>query len=274
VRFLFRRPRANIERMENLRTYGNPPFSVAVLHGGPGAPGEMVPVARKMSATRGVLEPLQTSASVEGQIQELHDVLTRNATLPLTLVGWSWGAWLGFIFTARYPDMVQRLVLVGSPPFEAKYAAGILDTRLRRLPPAEKSEALSLLKALGEEATPPDAILARLGELFGKSDAYDPLPDEAEAITCRADIYRQVWSEAETLRRSGKLLELGTEITCPVTAIHGAYDPHPAAGVSQPLGRVLRSFRFYLLEKCGHRPWRERAARDRFYRLLCFSRAR
>jgi len=48
--------------MKNLRIYGNPPFKVAVLHGGPGATRQMAPVARELSLKRGVLEPLQTAS--------------------------------------------------------------------------------------------------------------------------------------------------------------------------------------------------------------------
>ena len=32
--------------MKNLRKYEKSPFNVAVIHGGPGAPGEMAPVVR------------------------------------------------------------------------------------------------------------------------------------------------------------------------------------------------------------------------------------
>ncbi|MGA3094252.1 MAG: alpha/beta hydrolase, partial [Dehalococcoidales bacterium] len=39
--------------MMNLRKHGNAPFGVAVIHGGPGAPGEMAPVAKEMAKTRG-----------------------------------------------------------------------------------------------------------------------------------------------------------------------------------------------------------------------------
>jgi pimeloyl-ACP methyl ester carboxylesterase len=53
-----------------------------------------------------------------------------------------------------------------------------------------------------------------------------------------------------------------------VVAIHGDYDPHPAAGVQRPLAAVLADFHFILLPRCGHRPWRERHARDTFYRIL------
>jgi pimeloyl-ACP methyl ester carboxylesterase len=70
------------------------------------------------------------------------------------------------------------------------------------------------------------------------------------------------------LRRSGKLLEMGKEITVPVVAIHGDYDSHPAEGVEKPLSAILKDFHFILLEKCGHKPWIERQARERFYTIL------
>ena len=109
--------------MRNLRLYGNRPFNVAVIHGGPGAPGEMAPVARELASDWGVLEPLQTATSLEGQIKELQAVLEKNGDLPVTLIGFSWGAWLSFMVAANCPTIVRKLVLVGSGPFEDKYVA-------------------------------------------------------------------------------------------------------------------------------------------------------
>jgi pimeloyl-ACP methyl ester carboxylesterase len=57
-------------------------------------------------------------------------------------------------------------------------------------------------------------------------------------------------------------------IRCPVIAIHGEYDPHPAAGVKEPLSRECTDFRFILLSKCGHRPWIERQASEEFFDVL------
>ncbi len=45
--------------MHNLIKYGTPPYQIAVIHGGPGAAGEMTPVAQELSIDYGVLEPLQ-----------------------------------------------------------------------------------------------------------------------------------------------------------------------------------------------------------------------
>ena len=153
--------------MTNLRKYGEAPFSVALLHGGPGAPGEMAPVARKLSADWGVLEPLQTATSLEGQIEELRSVLEENGDLPATLIGWSWGAMLCFLMAARYPACVRKLILVGSAVYEEQYAARIQETRFSRLSEEDKKEARLLMEALDDRGgRDKNAPLAQLGKLF------------------------------------------------------------------------------------------------------------
>jgi len=255
--------------MDNLRRYGSPPYNVAVIHGGPGAPGEMAPVARELSSITGVLEPLQTAASLEGQVQELHDILRENGDLPVTLIGWSWGAWLGFILAARHPELVKKLILIASGPFEEEYAAGITEARMDRLDEEHKAEARSLIDVLTDPAAADkNAAFARLGKLISKADSYDPMPYEDETPDYQFDVFQEVWGQANGLRISGELLELGRKIQCPVVAVHGDYDPHPYRGVEEPLSRVIEDFRLVLLEDCGHRPWFERAAREEFYNIL------
>jgi pimeloyl-ACP methyl ester carboxylesterase len=232
----------------------------------------MAPVARELATTWGVLEPLQTATSVDGQVEELHAVLARHGELPIRLIGFSWGAWLGYLEAARHPAAVEKLVLVGSGPFEERYVSQLEATRLGRLSEGEKTELASAIRALeGAEARATDALLARLGELTSKTDTYDPIEEEAgvsEPAVVRAHLFQEVWQDAVRLRRTGELLRLGREIRCPVVAIHGDYDPHPAEGVREPLSAVLADFRFILLENCGHKPWIERRARDRFHQIL------
>jgi len=255
--------------MENLRKYGKTPFSTVVIHGGPGAAGEMGPVAHELASGWGVLEPIQTALSLEGQVVELITVLENNGDLPVTLIGFSWGAWLSFIVAARNPAIIKKLILVGSGPYEEKYAVKIQETRLNRLSEEERTEFESIFRTLDDPATEEkDKAFARLGALASKTDAYDPEIDKSEKIDSQADIFQSVWSEAAKLRSSGKLLKLGNDIKCPVVAIHGDYDPHPAEGVQRPLSIILKSFRFILLKNCGHKPWIERQARDEFFRIL------
>lgn len=258
--------------MKNVRVYGEAPYGAALIHGGPGAAGEMATVARRLADRRGVLEPLQTAATVDGQVAELRGILEEKGALPVTLVGFSWGAWLGVMLTAEHPALVAKLVLIGSGPFEEEYAARTHETRMSRLDEEERREIERLTEKMNNRTGEGgDAALARIGELVGRADTYDPLPpdrDDPDPVECRADIHRSVWKEGAELRRSGKLLRLAKKIECPVVAIHGDHDPHPAEGVRKPLTGRLDDFRFILLAKCGHKPWIERGAREEFYRVL------
>jgi pimeloyl-ACP methyl ester carboxylesterase len=256
--------------MEPLRTYGDAPYTVAVLHGGPGAAGSAGPIARALGQRRGVLEPMQTADSLEGQLVELHGVLTTHGRPPLTLVGWSWGAMLAYLFAARHPGLVAKLVLVSSAVFDEASAATVQPTQLGRLDEAARQEVITLRTLLADDASGTDrnAALARLAHLLDRADTYDAPAPDTEPMAVDHAINRRVWSDARPLRQSGALLELGRSIRCPVVALHGDYDPRPAEGVRAPLAAVLPDFRFVLLDRCGHKPWLEAAARDRFFQIL------
>lgn len=252
----------------NPRKHGGPPYGVCVVHGGPGAAGDMASVAKALSSGAGVIEPIQTAGSVDGQIAELRAFLEVHGALPVTLIGHSWGAWLSWMTAAKYPGLAGKLILVGSGPFEEKYAREIHSVRAGRLSDADQREMHALLSALtAVDDSEADETFARLGEIISRADAFDPIDIQNDLI-CRYDIFRKVWVEASALRQSGKLLDMASRIQCPVVAIHGDYDPHPAEGVQEPLSGALKDFRFILLKRCGHKPWMEKAARDVFFQNL------
>ncbi|MFC1726935.1 alpha/beta fold hydrolase [Patescibacteria group bacterium] len=255
--------------MKNLRTYGKPPFNIVAIHGGPGAPGEMAPVARHLSKECGVLEPIQTENSVDGQVQELKLVIENNAKHPVVLIGWSWGAWLSYILTAKYPKLVKKLILVSSGPFEARYAKRIMKTRMSRLSKEERDELDSLFTSLNNlKGKKQEKAFSKIGKLIDKADSYSSIPHKSEVTKTQPEIYEPVWDEASKLREEGKLLALGKQIRCPVVAIHGDYDPHPAEGIKKPLAETIKNFRLILIKRCGHHPWYEKYAKDNFYEFL------
>lgn len=255
----------------NPRFYGKEPYTTVLVHGGPGAPGEMRPVAIELSKLVGVIEPLQTKNSVHGQNEELIQVIENNANTPVVLIGWSWGAWLAYLVTAQRPDLVKKLILISSGPFEEKYTEKMMGTRLSRLTKQEKIRAEEIL-SLHQEGRANDKDFNEFGGLMDKADSYSPIPHKDESNVEKSDfgvdIYEKVWSEADKMRKSGQLLEEGRKIVCPVLAIQGDHDPHPAVGVKEPLEKVLKNFRFILLKNCGHHPWYEKEARDTFYEIV------
>lgn len=254
---------------KSFRRHGRPPFSVVVVHGGPGAPGSLAPLARALADIRGVLEPRQSARTVRGLVEELSDQVDRGANPPVVLVGHSWGAWLALLLAARYPEKVRRLILVGSAPFRTGDVRALRRVRRGRLGPSGWREFRAIERRLSSpraRATPAD--LRRLGALSERADSYRLLP--RRTVTTREDprAYREVWGEASEMRRNGSLLRAVRGVVAPVLVVHGRDDPHPVQGVVGPLRRRGVSVRVVLLDRCGHEPWRERYGRGPFLSTL------
>ncbi len=111
---------ANFNRkhlLHTVRKYGNQPYRIGLLHGGPGASGEMKPVAERLSADFGILELLQTEKSVDRQIEELHQKLTSTVEKPLS---------------ERLPDFKMiRLEKCGHTPCKERFAQKEFYEKLR-----------------------------------------------------------------------------------------------------------------------------------------------
>lgn len=249
---------------EWFRQYGKSPSQVVVTHGGPGGAGEVQPLAQELG-TRGyrVLEPFQTENTIAGQIAELAAEIERMCQPPVCLVGWSWGAWLASLLAAEHPVLVSRLILIGSAPFEERHAAAVVQTRLSRLSESERAE---FVRASANLCDP--ANVRKMVELTEAADTCMARGAGPANIVFDREIHEAVWAEAKKLRSSGALMESLRLVRCPVTALHGDHDPHPAIGVEEPLASVLPGADFILLEKCGHKPWNEAHAYDAFFSAL------
>jgi pimeloyl-ACP methyl ester carboxylesterase len=247
-----------------VRLYGEKPYGVAVLHGGPGAMGSVEDVARHLAKWEwGAMEPWQSRLTVMGQVEELHEQLKAYGRLPVVVIGHSWGAWLALLHNAAHPETVKKLILVDSGPLESRYVPEIMERRKANL---GLEAGKVFLRLLGEAERGDAKAMAQLGELAGQADSVDPLLQGTNEPD--AEQYKQVWPEADAMRRQGKLKEALSGIDCPVTVIHGAQDPHPPAGVLEPLKEMGVPCRSFILPKCGHTPWLERGAREAFYKLL------
>lgn len=251
-----------------VRQYGPPPFEAAVLHGGPGAAGTAACIARRLANRAGILEPLQAAKSVQGQIEELDQQLKQYVSAPVTLVGHSWGAWLAVLYASAHPHLVKQLVLVGAGPFEEAYVPQILQRRMDNL---AKEDAENFRQTLNELKRGNGEVMERLGMLVEKTDNVCVIPGETkkqDVLPADGTVYQAVWPEAELLRRKGELINAIRKITVPITILHGENDPHPPEGVIQPLKTAGIQHRAVIFPRCGHSPFQEQYAIERFYKVL------
>lgn len=255
--------------MNKFRKYGISPFSIALIHGGPGAPGYLKPVAEKLSEKLGVLEPFQSECTIDGQTEELRIFLKENSDLPVTLIGHSWGAWLSVLFASEIPQYVKKVILVSSGPFDDEFVKQINELKMGRLSEEEIAEMNKLKESLNDSTIKDKLELFRkFGSMNSKTDYYERINYDDDIIEYRPDIFLTVNREALYLRKSGKLLRMAGRVKCPVVAIHGDFDTHPYKGVEEPLSKEIPDFKFYLIEKCGHYPWNEKEAIEKFYEIL------
>ncbi len=222
---------------------------ILLLHGGPGAPGSMAPVARELQYEFRVLEPHQRSSGVERltvaiHVADLHEVVDE----PPMLVGHSWGAMLALCYAAEHP--VERLVLIGCGTFGETARAELI----RRRQPTE-------------ERAVDDASMARIGRSYEIADAFDPI-GPGGLLPCDYRGHIETWDDMMRLQADGTYPAAFGRITAPVTMLHGDHDPHPGRLIRDGLRPHIPHLEYVELERCGHTPWIERHAREEFFARL------
>lgn len=251
-----------------VRKHGKEPYSIAVLHGGPGAAGSAFGLAGLISNKFGVLEPMQSKYSIAEQEEELKQQIEADCPGKVILAGHSWGAWLAGLFAERFPEKVEKVILIGCPPLEESYVSQIGERRKRNMPPEETEEFDRILRRLEEGACEKGEYLRRLGEICDRADGYQEEKSFEDQAEVNGELYEKVWKEAAGLRKSGELSERFKRIACPLTLIQGIADPHPPEGVIRPLRDGNVEIKSYVLKQCGHTPWREKYAREEFAGVL------
>ena len=249
-----------------VRLYGKAPYKIVLVHGGPGAIGSLKGFAQELNALSqiGVVEAIQSKYSIEELIDELYRQISDNCNEKVSLIGHSWGAWLVALFAEKYPELIERIILVGSAPLEDKYVAEIGTRRFENL--SEEDSAI-FQRLINNQAT--DEDMAKIPKVFEKSDNYCLENREMHrADKTDSQMHNIIWEEAAKLRTNGKLLSSFKNIKNKIVLIQGETDPHPARGITIPLKENGVECETYILEKCGHSPFMEKYAKEEFYKIL------
>ena len=257
-------------RTRQTRRYGLEGPWVILLHGGPGAPGQMAPVARGLQDGFRVLEPMQRGSggeplTVERHLADLDEEIetVREGTRP-ALVGSSWGAMLALAYAAAHPDRAGKIVLVGCGTFDPEARSRIMPAIEERMDPARRAR----MARLDAEFPDPDARLDALGELLEPLYCFDAIPGALAGGACDARAHHETWEDMLRLQEEGVYPAAFAAIESPVLMLHGAYDPHPGALIRASLEPHLAQLEFHGWERCGHYPWAERAVREEFFSVL------
>jgi pimeloyl-ACP methyl ester carboxylesterase len=243
--------------------------TVLVLHGGPGAPGSAGLLARALADPLHVLEPWQRTSSdtpltVAQHIEDLAAAVSHESSSEKpALVGESWGAMLALAFTAAYPDRISALGLVGCGTFDRRSRAELHRTLEERTTPDLREQ----LAKLAERVTDENERMARAHALSDHLYTFSRAVDDHVA---RVDLkgHTESWNDMVRLQYADVYPAAFVSITCPVLMLHGSYDPHPGGLIRDSLREFIPHLEYIELDRCGHSPWVEEHARDRFLSIL------
>ena len=252
------------------RSYGETGPPVFVLHGGPGAPGYMAPVASELSHDFRVIEPFQRRSgaiplTVQRHIDDLQALIVSVAQGgKVALVGHSWGAMLALAYAAQYPNQASCVVAVSSGTFTTDARQRMNEILSKRMSPEASAE----LQSLEERISDPDELLHAKSRLILPLYDYDTLPtqDDDEEYDGRGN--QETWDDMMKLQGQGVYQAAFKSISSPVLMHHGSYDPHPGEMIRDSLLPYLPQLEYMEWERCGHYPWLEKAVREDFFTHL------
>jgi pimeloyl-ACP methyl ester carboxylesterase len=260
-----------------VRRYGNKGPYVVLLHGGPGAPGEMAPVARRLEDRFNIIEPLQRTSgelplTVDRHVLDLHDVV--QAALkkgPVRIVGFSWGAMLGLTYAARFPEGVHSLILIGCGTFNLSSRRVYQNNMKQQLTPELEVRMNQINDQLAIEKNHAcrNVLFAEFGTLYTRLQSFNADSSIPEDVLYYDEAgFRETWEDVLVLQEKKVQPNEFKQIRCPVTMIHGKNDPHPGSFIYQSLKPFVRNIKYVAIPQCGHKPWIERMAKDHFFRQL------
>ena len=252
------------------RAYGETGPLVFILHGGPGAPGYMAPVASELSHDFRVIEPLQRwsgaiALTVQRHIDDLQ-ALIASVTQgdKVALVGHSWGAMLALAYAAQYLKQASCVVAVSSGTFTADSRQRMNEILSKRMSPEIRAERQSL----NERISDPDELMRAKSRFILPLYDYDVLATQEDDEEYDGRGNRETWDDMLNLQRQGVYPTAFKSISSPVLMLHGNYDPHPGEMIRDSLLPYLPQLEYVEWERCGHYPWLEKAVREDFFTLL------
>lgn len=270
---------------------GGGPDTVVVLHGGPGLNLEgLRPDLRPLARHRTLLyfdqrgsghsdmpDTLRLTAAL--MVEDVEAVRRAFRLDRLTLFGHSWGGGLAVLYAARYPERVQRMVLVGSipprlHPYVDQYVAGqaarhdstenarsaVLDSLVAVVPDPHRPCRESNRIFLRGVAATPEAASRIKGDLCAGT---------ATNVRSQGVVNRRVWASILPGFPQGEFESyhydwrpIAARIEAPTLVVHGAEDPMPL-DASAEWKSAFPNARLEVIQGAGHYPHAEQP--DRFF---------
>ncbi|MFL5479982.1 MAG: alpha/beta fold hydrolase [Gemmatimonadaceae bacterium] len=244
-----------------------------VLHGGPGADHRyMLPQMLHLGEEFDLLfydqrgggrsrSDARVPITWQTHVEDMAAIVSELGLDPLSIVGYSWGAMLGLLYTIEQRKNAAlpapaRLTLINPAPLTRSYRQQFEDEFARRQASPEIQQLRDELTQSGLRERDPEAYRQRAFEL--SVAGYFSDPRNAKDLTPFRVVARVQQSVWESLGDFDLVQEL-SGVKIPSIIVHGRDDPIPLASSSEA-ARALGT-KCIVLDDCGHVPYVEQPAR-------------
>ena len=178
-------------------------------------------------------------------LETLIDQLAANAPNKVDVLGWSLGGMLAMLWAARFPQQVERLILIGSTPsfiVRENWRSGTPPEVLGnfaialRVDPADLMQ--NFLRGMSEGERDAQQSMQTMTSLFEQF----PLASR-EALNAGLEWLRDIDLRKDLPRMEQK-----------VFLVHGEQDVITSVTASKRMSKQLKNSRLQLIETCGHAP--------------------
>lgn len=251
---------------------------VVVLHGGPGLDHTyLLPQMQKLAKGRSLVFYDQRGCgrsrdvvnkdeiNLQSYLSDIEAIRTHLGQQKMTLVGHAWGGSLALHYALRYPDRVEKLVLVSLVPASSRWMDVMTGDYYRRTGKYVKQiAALEDTKAF-EDGDP--KVIADYYRYIFRSYMFNEDDVDKLTLTFTPETARNSFEVNRLLRREvfGGEFDWTPELsklTVPTLIVYGTADITPEGAVEE-VRHSLKQSQYLRMEQCGHFPYIESA--DTFF---------
>jgi proline iminopeptidase len=260
----------------NISGKGNP---ILLLSGGPGnSANSLLEIANRLSKDfqcilfdqrgtgQSVTHPLDsTTINLDQAVKDINLLKEKLQLKKITIIGHSWGAMFAMYYATKYPETIEKLVLIGPGPLSLEGDI-TSDNRIARASIAQREFMKRANDSISKNLATQNTQRALL-EMIWRLSFYDAY---------KADSLIQILSKSSRNREMGRLMmkdmskkynvrEGVAKLRVPLLVISGRQDP-VAVFPSFEIKELNNRATIYWINKSGHFPWLEQP--EAFYSNL------
>lgn len=264
------------------KSYGHGNKTLILINGGPSLSNYMSTLGVQLSDKYKIVEYFQKGTpenpttnkdalTLKGHLSDLKNVVERNRGSRVVLIGHSWGASLALLFMSENPGIISKAILIGSAPLNDEAAKKLGENIQLRLNEESKLK-LQTIKSNFDQAKSDEErniLMQKRLTIIGPAYHLDPKTEENFSdlkwdYTTFVTSIDSLWDFID----EGKISNALANISDPIVAFHGDFDPIPMNETFKFLSNHIKGLKTVEVKKSGHFPWLEKDVQETFIKNL------